>query len=212
MTRLPFALWVLPFTLLLISGCYGPQVAPQLGWTTTEVRGALTDAQGDALSTPGFIVVQEYFGRVVPATQEAPLYAPQARLVFPNPEGQFRFDFDLRASQLEMTFVAAEREMQTHRFQRQLGVGTLVYEITLEPAGSWDDHFLLQVAPFLERFILEQRYQMPEAQQLFLGEWMDQQRQAWTSFQFPLDFNGLELVDAPNCGLLQKGLRGNSSC
>jgi hypothetical protein len=35
---------------------------------------------------------------------------------------------------------------------------------------------MLQVGPFLENFIIEQRYQMPNLQQLYLGDWLATER------------------------------------
>jgi hypothetical protein len=40
----------------------------------------------------------------------------------------------------------------------------------------WRNQFLLQTGPFLDNFILEQRYQMPDSQQLFIGKWLDNER------------------------------------
>ncbi|MDP7464199.1 MAG: hypothetical protein QF614_06895, partial [SAR324 cluster bacterium] len=84
--------------------------------------------------------------------------------------------FDLKASRLELAFVASGFEMQRFRFNRQFGVGELHYDATLEATPAWREHFMLQVGPFLENFIIEQRYQMPNLQQLYLGDWLATER------------------------------------
>ena len=35
----------------------------------------------------------------------------------------------------------------------------------------------MQTSPFLENFILEQRYKMPDFQQLYLGNWLDNEKE-----------------------------------
>ena len=61
-----------------------------------------------------------------------------------------------------------------HRFffRRQLGVGDLKYDLNLKKSISWKNEFFLQTRPYLERFIIEQRYGMPDSQQMFLGNWL----------------------------------------
>jgi len=48
-------------------------------------------------------------------------------------------------------------------------------------SGAWHNQFLLQTGPFLENFILEQRYKMPDSQQLFLGNWLDDEREKFAA-------------------------------
>ena len=161
---------------LLLSSCYPKSMDYEFGWTTEAVTGAVVDPNGKPLETDTFIVVKEYYGQFVELDGDSPLYTPRARLVRPNAEGRFRIRFDLQASRLELAFVASGFEMQRFRFNRQLGVGELHYDATLEATPAWREHFLLQVSPFLENFIIEQRYQMPDLQQLYLGDWLAAER------------------------------------
>ena len=71
--------------------------------------------------------------------------------------------------------------MQRFRFQRQMGIGELRYDARLIRSGAWHNQFLLQTGPFLENFILEQRYKMPDSQQLFLGNWLDDEREKFAA-------------------------------
>jgi hypothetical protein len=66
--------------------------------------------------------------------------------------------------------------MQRFRFRRQFGIGELHYDAKLSRSEVWQHEFILQTAPFLENFILEQRYKMPDSQQLFLGNWLAEER------------------------------------
>ena len=167
---------LLPVALLLLSSCYPKSVDYEFGWTTETVIGAVVDQKGNPPDTDTFIVVKEYYGQFVELNGGSLLYTPKARLVRPDANGYFRIIFDLKASRLELAFVASGFEMQRFRFNRQFGVGELHYDATLEATPAWREHFLLQVGPFLENFIIEQRYQMPDLQQLHLGDWLAAER------------------------------------
>tara|TARA_B100001245_G_C22675649_1_gene330477 strand:+ start:41 stop:646 length:606 start_codon:yes stop_codon:yes gene_type:complete len=167
---------LLPVTLLLLSSCYPKSVDYEFGWTTETVIGAVVDQKGNPPDTDTFIVVKEYYGQFVELNGGSLLYTPKARLVRPDANGYFRIIFDLKASRLELAFVASGFEMQRFRFNRQFGVGELHYDATLEATPAWREHFMLQVGPFLEDFIIEQRYQMPNLQQLYLGDWLAAER------------------------------------
>ena len=67
--------------------------------------------------------------------------------------------------------------MQRFSFQRQIGIGELRFDARLSSSEIWSNQFLIQTNPFLENFILEQRYKMPNSQQLFLGNWLDNERE-----------------------------------
>lgn len=167
---------LLPVALLLLSSCYPKSVDYEFGWTTETVIGAVVDQKGNPPDTDTFIVVKEYYGQFVELNGGSLLYTPKARLVRPDANGYFRIIFDLKASRLELAFVASGFEMQRFRFNRQFGVGELHYDATLEATPAWREHFMLQVGPFLEDFIIEQRYQMPNLQQLYLGDWLAAER------------------------------------
>ncbi len=179
MTRHPCAGTLLLVLFLLLSGCFSPSVQVAPGWTTETVSGTIAEAQGEPLVHASFVVVQEFHRSPIQFDGEPARFIPQARLVFPDADGFFQTGFDLRASQLQLTVIAPGYQMAHFSFNRQLGVGALRYDARLAAAERWRDHFLLQVVPFLDRFILDSRYAMPEAQQLFVGEWMDQQREDW---------------------------------
>ena len=71
--------------------------------------------------------------------------------------------------------------MERFRFRRQIGIGKLDFDAKLSQSEMWRNQFLLQIGPFLDNFILEQRYQMPDSQQLFIGKWLDNERSKYSA-------------------------------
>jgi len=174
----------IPFLLLittLLGGCFPESLNYRPGWGTQWIDGTIMGEREDALKSNGFIVVLEYYSQFIQFENETPLYVPKARLVFPDEDGSFQIRFDLEASAIELVFIASGYTMQRFRFRRQIGVGKLHFDAKLSQAEMWRNQFILQTGPFLDNFILEQRYQMPDAQQLFLGEWLDNERNKFTT-------------------------------
>ena len=67
--------------------------------------------------------------------------------------------------------------MERFRFQRQMGIGELRYKARLNVESNWREHLILEVSPFLENFILEPRYKLAPTHQLFIGDWLDRERE-----------------------------------
>ena len=162
---------------LISGGCYPESLNYKPGWGTSFIEGSVLEDTGEVLKSKCFIVVLEYYSQFIQFENESPLYVPKARLVFPTENGDFRTSFDMEASAIGLVFVASGYEMQRFRFQRQIGIGELRYDSRLSRSEVWRDHFLMQTSPFLENFILEQRYKMPDYQQLFLGNWLDSEKE-----------------------------------
>ncbi|MBT3214961.1 MAG: hypothetical protein HN351_09975 [Deltaproteobacteria bacterium] len=160
----------------LLGGCYPKSLNYSPGWGTRTIEGTVLEENAKVLESQPFIIVLEYYSNFVKFENESPLYAPKARVVFPDKNGNFRISFDLKATAIDLTFVASAYSMQRFRFRRQLGVGELRYDASLPRSEVWQHEFILQIAPFLENFILEQRYKMPDSQQLFLGNWLAEER------------------------------------
>jgi len=172
---LPFQRLIL-LTTLIFGGCYPESLNYKPGWGTRFIEGTVLEESGEVLKSKCFIVVLEYYSQFIQFENESPLYAPKARLIFPKKNGQYRISFDMEASAIELAFVASGYDMQRFSFQRQIGIGELHYDSQLSKSEIWSNQFLLQTGPFLENFILEQRYKMPDSQQLFLGNWLDIER------------------------------------
>ena len=161
---------------VLMGGCYPESLNFRPGWGTRVIDGTVLYGNDKVLDSHAFIIVLEYYSNFVIFENESPLYAPKARVVFPERNGKFRIGFDLQATAIDLTFVASGYNMQRFRFRRQLGIGELHYDAILKRSEVWKNEFILQTAPFLENFILEQRYKMSDSQQLFLGNWLGEER------------------------------------
>ena len=164
------------FFFLILSGCYTGSMDYQFGWTTRWINGNIKDTSEDPLASKSFIILLEYHSQFIQFEGNAPIYVPKARLIFPDPNGHFKIPFHLDASAFKLSVVAEGYAMQSFPFQRQIGVGDLHYQIRMQATEVWKNEFLIHINPFLENFILEQRYKMPETQQLFIGEWLSEQR------------------------------------
>ena len=116
------------------------------------------------------------FLRFIKLEKESPIYVPKARLIFPDEMGNFNINFDLKASSIDLVFVASGYSMERFFFRRQLGIGELSYHASLTESISWKSEFYLQTRPHLEKYILEQRYKMPDSHQMFLGNWLAEVR------------------------------------
>ena len=162
---------------LIFGGCYPESLNYKPGWGTSFIEGTVLEDSGEVLKSKCFIVVIEYYSQFIQFEDESPIYVPKARLVFPKENGDFRISFDMEASAIGLVFVASGYDMQRFKFHRQIGIGELRYDSRLNISEVWKDHFLMQTSPFLENFILEQRYKMPDFQQLYLGNWLDSEKE-----------------------------------
>ena len=160
----------------LLGGCYPESLNFRPGWGTRMIDGTVLEENAKVLESQAFIIVLEYYSNFVKFENESLLYTPKARVVFPGKNGKFNISFDLKATAIDLTFVASGYNGKRFRFRRQLGIGKLHYDARLSRSEVWRNEFILQTAPFLENFILEQRYKMPDYQQLFLGNWLADER------------------------------------
>ena len=160
-----------------LTGCFSSSVDFETGWATRHIEGTMLDSTGGELGGEAFIIVLEYFSRFVQFSDEQPIYIPRARLVRLKDGGRFRIQFDLRASAIETVFIAPQYRMERFRFQRQMGIGELRYQARMNAESNWGEHLILEVSPFLENFILEPRYKLAPTHQLFIGDWLDRERE-----------------------------------
>ncbi|MEE3122187.1 MAG: hypothetical protein VX399_06300 [SAR324 cluster bacterium] len=161
----------------LFTACFPPQVEFEAGWATKRIEGKMLSERGNETGADSFIIVLEYFSRFVQLENHQALYIPRAKLVRPEPGGRYEIYFDLRASAIEAVFIADGYKLERFRFQRQTGIGELRYKARMKPLESWREHFILEVSPFLENFILEPRYKLAPSHQLFIGDWLNRQRE-----------------------------------
>ena len=70
------------------------------------IDGTVLEENAKVLESHAFIIVLEYYSNFVKFENESPLYAPKARVVFPDKNGNFHISFDLKATAIDLTFVA----------------------------------------------------------------------------------------------------------
>ena len=173
-----FEMWhkIFFFALLttILCGCYPDNLKYKLGVGTRSIAWTVLEADKDILKSDSFIVIVEYYSRFIQFENEFPIYVPKARLAFPDKKGDYQINFDLKASTIDLTFIASGYKMHSFSFRRQLGVGDLQYNVRLKKSNFWQNDFFINTRPFLENFIIEQRYEMPDSQQLFIGNWLDE--------------------------------------
>ena len=124
---------------MLLSGCYPESLNYSPGWGTRMIVGTVKEVNSQQLESRAFIIVLEYYSNFIIFENESLLYAPKARVVFPEKNGNFRISFDLKATAIDLTFVASGYSMQRFRFKRQLGIGELRYDATLSRSDVWQN-------------------------------------------------------------------------
>lgn len=164
------------FIAFFLVGCYPASVKHQWGWTTYQITGKIRDISGLPITHNGFVVAQSYYSDFIEMGEGGSLYAPKASLIFPDAHGEFVVPFDLSASKIQLMVIADGFQSQSLFFQRQLGVGDLHYTATMLSSAEWSSYFLLSISPFLQRFILDERYGLAKNHQLFLTDWLETQR------------------------------------
>tara|TARA_Y100001970_G_C14228625_1_gene857258 strand:+ start:1993 stop:2535 length:543 start_codon:yes stop_codon:yes gene_type:complete len=175
-----YKLLILILLTIILVGCYPKSLKYNLGISTRSIQGYINEKGGKHLKSESFIVIVEYFSRFIKFENESPIYVPKARLIFPNKKGEYLINFDLKSTSIDLTFIASGYKTHQFFFRRQIGVGNLHYDVELVESKSWENEFFVQTRPFLENFILEQRYEMPDYQQLFLGNWLAEVKKNFT--------------------------------
>ena len=167
------------FTLIvfIIGSCFSKPLEFEAGWMTRWIEGTMFSENEGEHEKESFIIVLEYFSRFIQFEEEKPIYIPRAKLIRPDMGGNYRIPFDLRASAIEVVFIAPERRLERFRFQRQMGIGELRYDAKMVPESNWREHLVFEISPFLENFILEPRYKLALIHQLFIGNWLDNQKE-----------------------------------
>lgn len=182
--------------MMFCGGCLGPHLQYDLGWTTRTIDGLILNEEGLPLPKNSFIVVKSYFPQFI-EINEQPFYSPQASLAFIDPQGFFRVPFDWRASKIELNFIAPGYAMDSFLFQRQMGIGDLHYQKKLLRTNGWQDHLYVSLSPFLQDLILEPRYNLPQAWQKFIGDWLEEQKAQAAPVKNRSDLEKLESPQIP---------------
>jgi hypothetical protein len=156
------------------SGC-SEHVDYRLGIVTSSVSGKLT-AGGDLTESRLFIIVRKY-NRTLIENADGFLYRVSAEIAYPD-NGEYSVKMDWGVDQVELMFLSRNYIPVIHHFKRTLGVGEYIYHVKLQKDATWQNNYYLLIKPVLSEYILEQRFNMRQTDQLFLGQWMDRTEDA----------------------------------
>ncbi len=165
---------ILLFAMAFWSGC-SKHVDYRLGVVTRFVSGRLTAGVNSTESQP-FIVVRKY-NRTLIENDDGFLYRVSAEIAYPD-NGEYSVKMDWGVDQVELMFLSRNYIPVIHHFKRTLGVGEYIYHVKLQKDSTWQNNYYLLIKPVLSEYILEQRFNMRQSDQLFLGQWMDRAEDA----------------------------------
>jgi len=151
------------------SGC-SKHLDYRLGVVTSSVSGRLT-AGGDSTESQPFIIVRKY-NRTLIENADGFLYRVSAEIAYPD-NGEYSVKMDWGVDQVELMFLSRNHIPVIHHFKRTLGVGEYIFHVKLQMDSTWQNNYYLLIKPVLSEYILEQRFNMRQSDQLFLGQWMD---------------------------------------
>ena len=165
------------FFTLIISGCFPNQVNYEYGWVTKNIKGKILSEKNKIIPEKSFILVLEFFSRFIETSNDVTFYSPRAKIIYPDSYGNFNIYFDMRSSAIEIYFISPNYKIEHFKFQRQIGIGKINYQVKLLLQPNWREYFILNIVPLLENLILDTRYKLEPIHQLFLGDWIASQRE-----------------------------------
>ena len=166
-TFLPFITACL--LVLLAEGC-SDKVQSHPGVYTKYVKGTikLSDTTSDSIP---FILVRKH-NRGFIETSKGPLDRVSVAIVHPDNNGAYVINFDNATMSLETLFVASLHRTQSFQFSRTLGIGHYEANVQLLSDAKWKNNFYFVIKPLLTGYITEHRYQLPDFEKKFLGDWL----------------------------------------
>lgn len=154
----------------LILGACSKEVGYRPGLVTQHVQGQIELAAGNS-DSQAFVVVRKHNVTLI-ETSAGYLRRIAVNVLHPDEKGRYSASFDAETRQLDLTFISRGRRPVSHSFRRTLGIGAYRYDVCLKPDPQWRESYYLLIKPTLVDFIVEKRYQLAPAEQLFLGDWM----------------------------------------
>jgi hypothetical protein len=158
-----------------LSGCFPPQASYSFGVSTSEVVGQF-DVDDPASAGAPLILVYKYHYSFVEMEPGKVLTRPTASLAAVRPDGSFTISVPTDVVSLEIFFISPDRLTDLFQFQKQVGIGRIVYRAKLPVMRDWRSHFYTYLMPELEHVIVEARYQLPLQDQAQLSTWITAQR------------------------------------
>lgn len=143
------------------------------GWVTESIQGKMTleAPQGQSPFQHAFVLV-ELQERSFLGDAESPQFELRAFLVRPDQEGRYRVRLSSATASLRLSFFARGHLVAKKEFDRTLGVGSYEFDPALKRDEDWLNRFYFGIQPHLTGYITDERFKMPETDQLFLGNWL----------------------------------------
>ena len=107
------------FLTLILCGCYPESLKYEIGIGTRSIHGNIKVEDGEILKSDSFILIVEYYSRFIQFENESPIYTPKARIVSPIKNKDFYISFDMKATSIELAFIASGYNIHRFYFKRQ---------------------------------------------------------------------------------------------
>jgi hypothetical protein len=178
-----------------LAGCLPPQASYSVGLSTSEIVGDLEVEDPDTAGKP-LILVYEYHYLFVQLNSgddaNVPQHLPEdtptrltASLAHVLSDGSFSVYLPTDVVKVEMFFISPDRLTEIFQFQKQLGVGRIVYHARLKRMPDWRSHFYTYLIPELEHVIAVSSYDFPVQDQAVLASWIGEQRKRMEALRKP---------------------------
>ncbi|MCP4297795.1 MAG: hypothetical protein GY786_19530 [Proteobacteria bacterium] len=158
--------------LILASGCVS-DVIHHPGFVSTKVFGTL-HLKGKHTDIKPFVLAIEH-NQTFFKMEEESLKEVSVKLIYPDEKGNYEVRFSNSAVQLDLMFIARDHYLVSSRFSRTLGIETYEYNPTLTVDPLWKRNFDFSLKPILSQYIVEKRFNLPDKDQYFLGQWLNSQ-------------------------------------
>ncbi len=172
MKKKVFEFFAVCIVLLLVSGC-ASHVIHHPGIVSTKVFGTL-HLKGEHADIKPFVLAIEH-NQTFLKVEEKNLTQVSAKIIYPEENGNYEVRFSNSAVQLDLMFIARDHYLVSSRFSRTLGIETYEYNPTLMVDPLWKRNFDFSLKPILSQYIVEKRFNLPDKDQYFLGQWLNSQ-------------------------------------
>ncbi|PCI29508.1 MAG: hypothetical protein COB67_03890 [SAR324 cluster bacterium] len=170
MRKNTFLFGLIGLLLFGVAGCSG-NVGYHPGIITQEVTGIVASESIDSEGA-AFILVLQYNQTFLDSSQGR-LKRVTAKIVHPDSSGHYRVRFDNGVSQLDLIFIKRQHLIASKSFSRTLGISSYEYHPLLRQDSHWEESFFFSLKPMLSEYITEERFFLPDSDQLFLGQWLN---------------------------------------
>jgi hypothetical protein len=168
--------------LFCLAGCLPQQASYDFGISTSQIVGDLEVEDPDTAGPPLVFVYKYHYLFVNESSDDPVPHTPStvaratASLAPVLSDGSFSISVPTDVVRLEVFFISPDRLTDIFQFQKQVGIGRVVYHARLKRMPDWRSHFYTYLKPELENVIVDSRYELPPQDQAQLAAWLTQQQ------------------------------------